>query len=175
MALTGGLETGGGDGIAAAAAAGASLLEREPAAIVHGGGALNKHSLLKAEGALAALPCRAAAARRARHAAAAARPDPARDAAGIRPARRAARLFLCCVLYAVCTRPHNRSGFIRSQAKSREMGFPFTQGQSRRPNLIGDSVTPDPNRPRVVAPGSTRTAGRPWVDLRSVVRGANKR
>ena len=40
MALTGGLETGGGDGVAAAAAAGASLLEREPAAIVHGGDAL---------------------------------------------------------------------------------------------------------------------------------------
>ena len=55
MALTGGLETGGGDGVAAAAAAGASLLEREPAAIAHGGGALKKHSLLKAEDALAAL------------------------------------------------------------------------------------------------------------------------
>ena len=55
VALTGGLETGGGDGVAAAAAAGASLLEREPAAIAHGGGALKKHSLLKAEGALAAL------------------------------------------------------------------------------------------------------------------------
>ena len=40
MALTGGLKTGGGDGVAAAAAAGASLLEREPAAIAHGGGAL---------------------------------------------------------------------------------------------------------------------------------------
>lgn len=55
MALTGGLETGGGDGVAAAAAAGASLLEREPAAIAHGGDALKKHSLLKAEDALAAL------------------------------------------------------------------------------------------------------------------------
>ena len=39
MALTGGLETGGGEGVAAAAAAGASLLEREPAAIAHGGDA----------------------------------------------------------------------------------------------------------------------------------------
>ena len=55
MVLTGGLETGGGDGVAAAAAAGASLLEREPAAIAHGGDALKKHSLLKAEDALAAL------------------------------------------------------------------------------------------------------------------------
>ena len=117
-----------------------------------------------------------AIARRARRAAAAARPDPARDAAGIHPARRAARLFLCCVLCAVCTRPHTRSDFIRSQAKSREMDFPFTQGQSRRPNLSGGSVAPDPGRPRVVAPpGSTRTAGRPWADPRSVVRSANKR
>ena len=55
MALTGGLETGGGDGVPAAAAAGASLLEREPAAIAHGGDALKKHFLLKAEDALAAL------------------------------------------------------------------------------------------------------------------------
>ena len=43
MALTGRLETGGGDGVAAAAAVGASLLEREPAAIAHGGDALKKH------------------------------------------------------------------------------------------------------------------------------------
>ena len=55
MALTGGLETGGGDGVAPAAAAVTSLLEREPAAIAHGGDALKKHSLLKAEGALTAL------------------------------------------------------------------------------------------------------------------------
>ena len=55
MALTGGLETGGSDGVAAAAAAGASLLKREPAAIAHDGGALKKHSLLKAEDALAVL------------------------------------------------------------------------------------------------------------------------
>ena len=35
------------------------------------------------------------------------------------------------------------------------MNFPFTQGQSRRPNLSEDSVAPDPGRPRVVTPGST--------------------
>ena len=55
------------------------------------------------------------------------------------------------------------------------MNFPFTQGQPRRPNLSEDSVASDPGRPPVVAPGSTRTAGRPWVDPRSVVRSANKR
>ena len=102
--------------------------------------------------------------------------DLARGASGIRPARRAARLFLCRVLCAVCTRPHTRSGFVRSQAKSRETNFPFAQDQSRRPGLSGDSVAPDPGRlRRVVAPGSTRTAGRPWVDPRPVVRSASER
>ena len=177
MALMGGLlETGGGDGVAAVAAAGASLLEREPAAIAHGGGALKKHSLLKVEDALAAL----------RHGM---RPPPAARAAlllllgRIRcealPAfappgvLRACSCVVCCVLFAL--ERTTRSGFVRSQAKSRGMNLPLTQGQSRPPNLSEDSVAPDPGRPRVVAPGSTRTAGRPWVDPRSVVRSANER
>ena len=107
MALTGGLETGGGDGVAAAAAAGASLLERELAAIAHGGDALKKHSLLKAEGALAAL----------RHFI---RPPPAARAALLlllgRVRRETLSAFtplgllracsLCCVLCAVCADLH---------------------------------------------------------------------
>ena len=59
------------------------------------------------------------------------------------------------------------------KATSREMNLAFTQGQSRRPDLSEGSVASDPGPPRVVAPGSTRTAGRPWVDPRSVVRSAN--
>ena len=131
MALTGGLETGGGDGVAAAAAAGASLLEREPAAIAHGGDALKKHSLLKAEDALAALrhvvwpPLTAHAALLLLLGRIRRETLPAFAPPGV---LRACSCVVCCVLFvhAVCTRPHTRSRFIRSQAKSREMNFPFT-------------------------------------------------
>ena len=87
---------------------------------------------------------------------------------------RACSCVVCCVLFAlICTRPHTTRGFIRPQAKkSRKMNFPFTQGQPRRPDLSEDPVAFDPGRPPVVAAGSTRTAGRPWADPRSVVRGA---
>ena len=117
MALTGGLETGGGDGVAAAAAAGASLLEREPAAIAHGGDALKKHSLLKAEDALAAL----------RHVV---RPPPAARAAlllllgrirrEMLPAfappgvLRACSCVVCCVLFALSRLPINCSVLLSS-------------------------------------------------------------
>ena len=120
MALTGGLETSGGDGVTAVAAAGASLLEREPAAIAHGGDALKKHSLLKAKDALAAL----------RHVV---RPPPAARAALLlllgRIWREALPAFappgvlracsgvVCCVLYAVCTRAHTRRDFIAPRAQ----------------------------------------------------------
>ena len=52
--------------------------------------------------------------------------------------------------------------------------MPKAQGQPRRPDLSEGSVAPDSGRPQVVAPGSTRTVGRPWVDPRSVVRSAIK-
>ena len=165
MALTGGLETSGGDGVTAVAAAGASLLEREPAAIAHGGDALKKHSLLKAKDALAAL----------RHVV---RPPPAARAAlllllgRIRrealPAfaplglLRACSCVVCCALFAlICTRPHTIRGFIRPQAKkSREMNFPFYPRPAKAPE--------PQRRSGSVRPRST-AGSRPWVDPRSVV------
>ena len=115
--------TGGGDGVAAAAVAGASLLEREPAAIAHGGDALNKHSLLKAEGALAALRY-------------VVRPPPAARAAlllllnrirrealpafALLGLLRACSCVVCCVLFAlIYTRPHTTCDFIRPQVQKK--------------------------------------------------------
>ena len=157
----------GAPGLAGSAVGGGGGSASASVALTSGGGALKKHSLLKAEDVLAAL----------HHVA---RPPPAARAAlllllgrirrEMLPAfappdvLRACSCVVCCVLCAVCTRPHTRRDCIRSLAKSREIDLPFTQGQSRRPNLSEGSVASDPGRPQVVALVSTRTAGRPLVD-----------
>ena len=104
--------------------------------------------------------------------------DLARDAAAIRPTRRAAHAcscVVCCVLFALDRTLEAALCVHKRNPAKWAFLLRFTQGQSRRPNLIGNSLAPDPGRPWVVAPGSTRAAGRPWVDPRSVVRSTNER